>query len=71
MLDYIKDDFKCCIFGLGYIGLPTAALLAGVKKQVFGVDVNPAIVEIINNGNIHIVERGLSDLVSEMVRVDT
>ena len=45
-------------WGLSHIGLPTAAILARAKK-VIGVDVNPKVVETINNGNIHIVEKGL------------
>lgn len=68
MLDFKKDNFTCCVLGLGYIGLPTAAILARAKKKVIGVDVNPKVVETINNGNIHIVEKGLSDLVMNVVR---
>jgi UDP-N-acetyl-D-mannosaminuronic acid dehydrogenase len=44
------------IFGLGYIGLPTAAVLASRKLKVIGVDVNRSVVETINRGEIHIVE---------------
>ena len=68
MVDFKKDDFICCVLGLGYIGLPTAALLAKAKKKVIGVDINANVVEIINSGNIHIVENGLGDLVEEVVR---
>ena len=67
MVDFKKDDFSCCVLGLGYIGLPTAALLAKTKKKVIGVDINPNIVETINCGNIHIVENGLGALVKEVV----
>ena len=35
---------KICVIGLGYIGLPTAAIFASRKKQVVGVDINPRIV---------------------------
>lgn len=42
--------------GLGYIGLPTAALLANRNYQVHGVDVVQSTVDTINQGNIHIVE---------------
>ena len=45
-----------CVIGLGYIGLPTAALLANKGYNVHGVDVVPKIVDIINKGEIHIVE---------------
>lgn len=45
-----------CVIGLGYIGLPTAALLSNKGFDVHGVDVVPKIVDIINSGEIHIVE---------------
>jgi UDP-N-acetyl-D-mannosaminuronate dehydrogenase len=44
-----------CIMGLGYIGLPTAALLANRKYHVYGVDVVQSTVDIINQGKIHLV----------------
>lgn len=56
-----------CVIGLGYIGLPTAALLAGKGYQVIGVDVNPNTVEIINKGQIHIVEPDLDAFVRSAV----
>ena len=40
MIDYVKDKFTCCVLGLGYIGLPTAALIAKSKNKVIGVDIN-------------------------------
>ena len=43
-----------CVVGLGYIGLPTAAVLSSRKKKVVGVDINQDTVDIINAGNIHI-----------------
>ena len=49
-----------CVIGLGYIGLPTAALLANAKYNVVGVDINKNVVSTINNGEIHIVEKDLS-----------
>lgn len=54
---------KVCILGLGYIGLPTAALLAYNNFEVNGVDINQSTVEIINRGEIHIIEPGLEELV--------
>ncbi|RTY35903.1 UDP-N-acetyl-D-mannosamine dehydrogenase [Chlorobium phaeovibrioides] len=54
-------------FGLGYIGLPTAAVLAGKGVRVHGVDVNPDVVETIQRGEIHIVEPGLAEVVKEGV----
>ena len=58
---------KICVVGLGYIGLPTAALLAGSGYEVVGVDVNPTVVETINDGKIHIVEPDLDSFVHRAV----
>ena len=58
---------KCCIFGLGYIGLPTAAVLANSGFKVIGVEVNSEIISKINKGQIHISEKGLEDLVKKAV----
>ena len=54
--------------GLGYIGLPTAIIAAGSGVDVIGVDVNPKVVEMTNRGVIHIVEPGLQELCSEVVK---
>ena len=48
-----------CVIGLGYIGLPTAALLANTGYEVIGVDINQSTVDTINRGDIHIVEPDL------------
>jgi len=56
-----------CVLGLGYIGLPTASILASNGYRVYGVDVSPKIVEIINNGDIHIEEPGLKTLVKAAI----
>ncbi len=53
--------------GLGYIGLPTASILATKGHQVLGVDVNPGAVETINKGRVHIVEPDLDILVRAAV----
>ena len=58
---------KAVFIGLGYIGLPTAALVAQNGIQVLGVDVNPNVVNTINEGKIHIVEPGLEKIVSQSV----
>lgn len=55
------------VIGLGYIGLPTAAVFASRKKQVIGVDVNQTTVDIINRGQIHIVEPDLDMIVHAAV----
>jgi UDP-N-acetyl-D-mannosaminuronic acid dehydrogenase len=56
-----------CIIGLGYIGLPTAIIAADHGLHVRGVDINPSVVETINQGRIHIVEPGLSELCRKVV----
>lgn len=56
------------MIGLGYIGLPTAALIAQNKTCVHGVDINPKVVETINAGNIHIVEPELDIAVANAVK---
>ncbi len=55
------------VVGLGYIGLPTAAMFASRKKKVIGVDVNQYAVDTINQGKIHIVEPDLDMIVSAAV----
>ena len=57
------------VIGLGYIGLPTAALFAARKEKVVGVDVNQLIVDTINAGEIHIVEPGLENIVKTVVDI--
>lgn len=54
--------------GLGYIGLPTSALMASTGMQVHGVDVNPEVVKTINKGKIHIIEMDLEEAVSKAVK---
>ena len=44
MLD--KDKYKCTVLGLGYIGLPTAAIIANEGHNVIGVDININIVNL-------------------------
>ncbi len=56
------------IIGLGYIGLPTAALIAGTGVKVLGVDVNQKVVDTINAGKIHIVEPELKAIVERAVK---
>lgn len=54
---------KVCVMGLGYIGLPTASVLASNGFQVLGVDVTQSVVDTVNSGNIHIEEPGLHTVV--------
>jgi len=58
---------KICIMGMGYIGLPTAALLANKGYQVHGVDVNQDTIDTINRGEIHIMEPDLDKFVKDAV----
>jgi UDP-N-acetyl-D-mannosaminuronic acid dehydrogenase len=63
----MEKNKTICISGLGYIGLPTAALLANCGYSVYGVDVVPSVVETINRGEIHIVEPDLDAFVHAAV----
>lgn len=56
------------MIGLGYIGLPTAAVFASRRKQVIGVDINQDAVDTINRGEIHIIEPELDLVVSAAVQ---
>lgn len=56
-----------CVMGLGYVGLPTASLLANRGFRVHGVDVNPSVVELISQGEAHITEPDLDVLVRAAV----
>lgn len=59
---------KVCVMGLGYIGLPTAAMFAKNGVQTVGVDVNPQIVDGIRRGMPHTQEPGLGELVKSGVK---
>lgn len=54
--------------GLGYIGLPTAIIAAKHGIKVTGVDINPSVVELTNQGKLHIVEPGLEAYLQEVVK---
>lgn len=58
---------QVCFIGLGYIGLPTATIVANSGVKVQGVDVNQSVVDTINQGRIHIIEPGLEELVKQVV----
>lgn len=57
-----------CVVGLGYIGLPTAAVIASQKIKVIGLDVSQSVVDTINGGAIHIVEPDLDMIVHAAVK---
>jgi len=63
----MENKRKICIMGMGYIGLPTAALLANKGYQVHGVDVDQHAIDTINRGEIHIVEPELDTFVQAAV----
>jgi len=62
-----SDKPEVCVVGLGYIGLPTAAIVARAGCRVHGVDVSARVVETINRGEIHIEEVDLDGLVQGVV----
>ena len=63
------SDFKTVsVIGLGYIGLPAAAMLAKHGMRVIGVDTDPVVVKTINNGQVHIIEPELDTIVNTAVK---
>ena len=63
----IDNSQKICVIGLGYIGLPTAAVLGSRGYKIHGVEINSDAVDIINSGKAHIVEPDLDMLVRGVV----
>jgi UDP-N-acetyl-D-mannosaminuronic acid dehydrogenase len=59
---------KVCVLGLGYIGLPTASVLASNGFEVVGVDVTQRVVDTVNRGDIHIEEPGLQTVVRAAIQ---
>ena len=58
---------KACFMGLGYIGLPTAIIAAKHGVNVLGVDINSGVVEMTNQGKLHIIEPGMEEYLQEVV----
>ena len=58
--------FEATIIGLGYIGLPTAVLIASHKKNVLGVDIDEKVIKKLSSGQSHIVEPGLNDALKKV-----
>jgi UDP-N-acetyl-D-mannosaminuronic acid dehydrogenase len=58
---------KICVIGLGYIGLPTACILATNGCNVLGVDINPQVVQVIRSGGLPIEEPGLKTIVKAAI----
>jgi len=63
-----NNQFNICVIGLGYIGLPTASILASKGYNVLGVDNNTDIVNTIKNGKIHIKEPELDKKVKSVIK---
>ena len=61
------SELKVVVLGLGYIGLPTAAVIARTGAQVLGIDVHQSVVDTVNSGKVHIEEVDLDGLVSGVV----
>ncbi|AUX69597.1 UDP-N-acetyl-D-mannosamine dehydrogenase [Porphyrobacter sp. HT-58-2] len=70
-LAHPAPDHQVAVIGLGYIGLPTAALLASYGWRVCGVDVSRKVVETVNAGGVHIEERDLDKLVHDAITAQT
>src|SRR3569833_3431346 len=60
-------ELKVAVLGLGYIGLPTAAVIARTGAEVLGVDVTPSVVNTVNSGKVHIEEVDLDGHISDVV----
>ncbi|WP_022868488.1 UDP-N-acetyl-D-mannosamine dehydrogenase [Schaalia vaccimaxillae] len=61
-------SLSVCVIGLGYIGLPTAAVLARAGARVYGVDVSDRHVDAVNRGELPFVEEGLGEVVADVVK---
>ena len=61
------NELNVVVLGLGYIGLPTAAVIARTGAKVLGIDVHQSVVDTINSGRVHIEEVDLDGLVSGVV----
>lgn len=70
-LGHPAPDHQVAVIGLGYIGLPTAALLASYGWSVCGVDVSQRVVDTVNAGGVHIEERDLDKLVHDAIKAQT
>lgn len=62
-----ENQLKVAVLGLGYIGLPTAAVIARTGAMVLGIDVSPHIVDTVNSGRVHIEEVDLDGLVCGVI----
>lgn len=60
---------KLCVIGLGYIGLPTAVMFANYGVDVYGVDVNPDVINKLSKGHVHIEEPGLQEMLDDVLKL--
>jgi UDP-N-acetyl-D-mannosaminuronic acid dehydrogenase len=67
MTDVQKEFQRIAVLGLGYIGLPTAAVIASRGMKVIGIDTNERVIDTIKSGSIHIEEPDLDGLVQKVV----
>jgi UDP-N-acetyl-D-mannosaminuronic acid dehydrogenase len=67
MTDVQRDFQRVAVLGLGYIGLPTAAVIASRGMKVIGIDTNKRVIDTIKSGSIHIEEPDLDGLVQKVV----
>jgi UDP-N-acetyl-D-mannosaminuronic acid dehydrogenase len=63
----VDVESQVSVIGLGYIGLPTAALIARSGAKVLGIDVSAHVVDTVNSGKVHIEEVDLDGLVQGVV----
>ncbi|MBI5554285.1 MAG: nucleotide sugar dehydrogenase, partial [Elusimicrobia bacterium] len=63
-----REFEKICVLGLGYIGLPTALVLAGRGYKIVGVDINENVVNLLKEGKVHIVEPDLEALMKSALK---
>ena len=61
---------KVSVIGLGYIGLPTAAIIAQNGHQVIGVDIDKRVIDTVNSGKAHIVEKNLDQIIKDCIEED-
>jgi UDP-N-acetyl-D-mannosaminuronic acid dehydrogenase len=62
-----KPEPATCVVGLGFIGLPTAVLIANEQMPVLGVDIKKEVVDRVNAGSLHFVEPGLESLLQRVI----
>ncbi|MBI2981587.1 MAG: UDP-N-acetyl-D-mannosamine dehydrogenase [Deltaproteobacteria bacterium] len=70
-MNHWQESKKICVIGLGYVGLPTASILANRGFQVLGVDINETVVKTINQGQIHFHEPDLDVMVHGAIAAET